>query len=327
MRQSRPDKQPTEWCLRASTVSPAEPTISAMGGLDPDAPREGTDPSLPWAPLGWPWPFIWRGGWGIRGRQGSSCTLYCALYRTLSSKQLAHVGIERRGPPCVRGVRVSGGIPCAPRCCSRRWRPDGRELNVNVCLTGASVRECDSWTSMESVGASSVQQVREVRRAWTACGAGATKFKWPRWCMQVSRLRSGVMTSLQLQQPGSHSSQLTAHSYLTPEHRRRSTTRPPAYQTACAAVQTACNTAAHSGLTNPPSNDRPDAHLQTPWRAGSGRPPTARSTSRLSAPPPRACTWRRTVAVAEGTSTDAAQGGHAPQPRDIRRDQVQDSAA
>ena len=211
MRQSRPDKQPTEWCLRASTVSPAEPTISAMGGLDPDAPREGTDPSLPWAPLGWPWPFIWRGGWGIRGRQGSSCTLYCALYRTLSSKQLAHVGIERRGPPCVRGVRVSGGIPCAPRCCSRRWRPDGRELNVNVCLTGASVRECDSWTSMESVGASSVQQVREVRRAWTACGAGATKFKWPRWCMQVSRLRSGVMTSLQLQQPGSHSSQLTAH--------------------------------------------------------------------------------------------------------------------
>ena len=54
--------------------------------------------------------------------------------------------------------------------------------------------------------------------------------------------------------------QLTAHSYLTPEHRRRCTTRPPAYQITCAAVHTACNTAAQSGLTNPPSNDRPDAH-------------------------------------------------------------------
>ena len=37
------------------------------------------------------------------------------------------------------------------------------DVDVDVCLTGASVRDCDggdSWTRMVSAGASSVQQVR-----------------------------------------------------------------------------------------------------------------------------------------------------------------------
>ena len=53
---------------------------------------------------------------------------------------------------------------------------------MNVCLAGASVWEYDggdSWTSMVSFGASSVQQVREVKRAWTARGAEGKQWPWP----------------------------------------------------------------------------------------------------------------------------------------------------
>lgn len=82
-----------------------------------------------------------RGGWGIRGRQGSSCARCCALYRTLYSKQLAH--IVRKGPPCVKGVRVSGGFPCAPRCCGGRWRPDGRREWVWERVFDR--RKCSGW--------------------------------------------------------------------------------------------------------------------------------------------------------------------------------------
>jgi VHS domain len=40
------------------------------------------------------------------------------------------------------------------------------------------------------------------------------------------------------------------------------------------------------------TNHTIEAHICTPWRAGSGPRPTARSMSRSSAPPPRACTWK-----------------------------------
>ena len=75
------------------------------------------------------------GWWGIWGRQGSSCT----LYRTLYSRQLAHVGLG--GPGGVRRARVRGVSVCTEM--FRRWRPKwwgpgvrgagGAAISTRVC--------------------------------------------------------------------------------------------------------------------------------------------------------------------------------------------------
>lgn len=75
--------QHTEWCLSPSTVSVAEPTISAIGGLEPAAPLDWPAPSLPWAPL--VWPFIWWGGGESGGGKGAAA-LFTALYIPSSSR-------------------------------------------------------------------------------------------------------------------------------------------------------------------------------------------------------------------------------------------------
>jgi hypothetical protein len=97
--------------------------------------------------------------------------------------------------------------------------PTGGNVNVDVCLTGASVRERDggdSWTSMVSVGASSVQQVREVRRAWTTCGAEATK--WPSVVHVEAPLRRDDIAAAAAWGPTAHSSQLPDPRTPPPQH-------------------------------------------------------------------------------------------------------------
>lgn len=91
--------QHTEWCLRASTVSVAEPTISAMGGLEPPAPAPlaWADASVPRGPL--EWPFIWRGGGESGGGKGADA-LFTALY-LLDSSRISDAKGRRVCEACV----------------------------------------------------------------------------------------------------------------------------------------------------------------------------------------------------------------------------------
>lgn len=72
---------------------------------------------------------------------------------------------------------------------------------------------------------------------------------------------------------------------------------------------------------------RRTASTPSPWRAGSGRRPTAPSRSRSSAQRLRACRPCSAAPASLAFHTDMPQRGHAPQSRDIRRDSVQDGAA
>lgn len=105
------------------------------------------------------------GWWGIRGRQGSSCT----LYRTLCSGQLAHVG--RRSSRYAGRPRVHQGIVCAGR------TVEAQVAGLGTRLTGG--RYCDGGDVAEKCrsGRTGIARVRRlcVGEVWRTSRDG------PRW--------------------------------------------------------------------------------------------------------------------------------------------------
>lgn len=147
-----------------------------MGGLVPPAPLDGPDPSLPWAPL--VWPFIWRGG-GERGGGKGAAALFTALYAPGSSR----MSDARRGGVSGVGVGVFERQPCAPR-----WRAAEAQLvglGARPRRNRNAQRAAGCWRSVYA-GRGGPATACEVGVG--ECGAGRVDALEARWCW--SRLRA-----------------------------------------------------------------------------------------------------------------------------------------
>ena len=168
-------------------------------------------------------------------------------------------------------MRVSKVFVCSSRSV---WRPNWCGLEV---LNDAGFCKYRNRNSVESC----VYEKSILARVCRMCEVfeekcGACQGDGPRWCMY--RLRSLVIGLGSRPQLHEHPSSTSSKPHfailrfgLCPHSR------------SCTRHQESCD------ISIDVRNDTFDAYIRTSWRAGSGRRPTARSKSRLSALPPQAC--------------------------------------